>query len=202
MHRAAIEATRRDEDIVERLRRGELDSAFAAVLERYEGKVYRLCCALLGERAQAEDAAQETLLRIWKALDRYDGRAALSSWIYAIARNRCLTALARRRTLDPLHGAQQPPRWVEPLEPAADTAAVSDWRAEQLRELVALLPERPRQVLRLYYFEERSVSEVALMLGWPEGTVKTALYRARAALVKLLERRGLADPAYWQEVTP
>ena len=56
-------------------------------------------------------------------------------------------------------------------------------------------------MLLLYYYEERSVTEVALMLGTPEGTIKTALFRARAALAEMLRRRGLDDPAYWQEET-
>ena len=62
-----------------------------------------------------------------------------------------------------------------------------------------LLPERLRRVLLLYYYEERSVGEVAQMLGCPQGTVKTALFRARAALAETLNRRGLGDPACWAE---
>lgn len=133
---------------------------------------------------------------MWKALDRYDGRASLSSWIYAITRNRCLTALQRRRTLDSLdelsEAAQAAPAPVTGTEPW-------DGRAEQLRDLVQRLPEPLRRTLLLYYYEERSVAEVARMLGCPEGTVKTALFRARAALAKMLKNRGLDDPAYWRE---
>ena len=197
MHAVVTAATERDRDIVELLKKGGRDRAFEELLRRYEGKVYRLCCALLRDRAQAEDAAQESLVRVWKALDRYDGRAALSSWIYAITRNRCLTALERRRSLDSL----------DELDEAAESGLAAagqteDGRAEQLLGLVELLPERMRRVLVLYYYEERSVSEVALMLGCPEGTVKTMLFRARAALTEMLQRRGLDDPAYWQEDSP
>ena len=197
MHAAASEATERDRDIIELMHQGRRDRAFEELLRRYEGKVYRLCCALLRDRVQAEDAAQESLVRVWKALDRYDGRAALSSWIYAIARNRCLTALEKRRSLDAL----------EELDEAAESGLVSagepcDTRAGQLRGLVDRLPERWRRALVLYYYEERSVSEVALMLGCPQGTVKTTLFRARAALTEMLKRRGLDDPACWQEEGP
>ncbi|MGC8518302.1 MAG: RNA polymerase sigma factor [Steroidobacteraceae bacterium] len=190
-----------DAEVLDLLRRGAREQAFARVLEDYEQKVFRLCCALLGKRTDAQDAAQESLLRVWHALERYDGRAGLSSWIYAITRNRCLSALARRRTFDSLDEAQEN---ESALEPAADAQPPDpcDGRGQQLRDLVELLPERPRQLLRLYYFEDRSVSDVALMLGCPEGTVKTGLFRARAALAVLLERRGLADPSYWQEMTP
>jgi len=170
------------------------DRAFEELLRRYEGKVYRLCCALLRDRAQAEDAAQESLLRVWQALDRYDGRASLSSWIYAITRNRCLTALERRRSLASLDElSDEAPLGLPQIGEAGDG------RAAQLLGLMQLLPERLRRTLVLYYYEERSVSEVALMLGCPEGTVKTLLFRARAALAEILQRRGLDDPAYWQE---
>jgi RNA polymerase sigma-70 factor (ECF subfamily) len=194
MHAAVTEAAERDRDIVELLRKVGRDAAFEELLRRYESKVYRLCCALLRDRAQAEDAAQESLVRAWKALDRYDGRASLSSWIYAITRNRCLTALEKRRPLDSLDELGEEAEFGLPA-----TGQPDDGRAEQLLGLVELLPERLRRALVLYYYEERSVSEVALMLGCPEGTVKTLLFRARAALGQMLQRRGLDDPAYWQE---
>ena len=197
MHAAVSEATERDRDIVELLRSAGRDRAFEELLRRYEGKVYRLCCALLRDRTQAEDAAQESLVRVWKALDRYDGRASLSSWIYAITRNRCLTALEKRRSLDSLDELGEEAEFGLPA-----TGAPRDGHAEQLLDLVQLLPERLRRALVLYYYEERSVSEVALMLGCPEGTVKTTLFRARTALAEMLKRRGLDDPAYWQEDAP
>lgn len=199
MRQALPAPSGRDQDIVELLQQGRPESAFTALLERYEVKVYRLCCALLGEHAQAQDAAQDSLVRVWRALGRYDGRASLSSWIYAITRNRCLTALARRRPTDSLDALLQEGEEAHLGLAHESDAADPDERSRRLLELVDLLPERSRQVLRLYYFEERSVAEVAAMLGCPQGTVKTTLFRARAALSGLLERRGLADPAYWRE---
>lgn len=186
-----------DRDIIERLRTGERDHAFERLMERYEGKIFRLCCALLRDRQRAEDAAQESLVRIWKALERYDGRAALSTWIYAITRNRCLTAIERERSTESLSDSELA-GGVEEL-PASEPEPAHDDRSELLRELVERLPERLRRVLVLYYFEERSTSEVATMLNCPEGTVKTHLFRARAALAEQLRRRGLADPQLWLE---
>jgi RNA polymerase sigma-70 factor (ECF subfamily) len=199
MQAMAADAASRDSDLIGLLRSGHRERAFDALLERYEGKIYRLCCALLRDRAQAEDAAQESLLRIWKALDAYDGRASLSSWIYAITRNRCLTALERRRALDSLSDSEVEAE-VAGLQSLDE--GPEDQRSAQLRELVDLLPERLRRTVVLYYFEERSTGEVALMLGCPEGTVKTHLFRARAALMEQLKRRGLDDARLWLESTP
>jgi RNA polymerase sigma-70 factor (ECF subfamily) len=199
MPTALADAASRDSDIADLLRAGHRERAFAELVQRYEGKIYRLCHALLRERTQAQDAAQESLVRVWKSLDSYDGRASLSSWIYAITRNRCLTALERRRPMESLsdEGVESQ---IEALQ--APDAQTTDDIAPLLRQLVELLPERLRRTLLLYYFEERSLSEVALMLGAPEGTVKTQLFRARAALAEQLRRRGLDDPSQWLEATP
>jgi len=190
------EAAQRDQDILQLLRSGGADAAFEQLLDRYEGKIFRLCCSLLRERTQAEDAAQESLLRIWKALPGFDGRAALSTWIYTITRNRCLTALERRRESESLAD--------EAVAIEADT--VQSTAAPEphdhlalLRELVDALPDRYRQALTSFYYEDRSVAEVAVMLGVPEGTVKTNLHRARALLLLRLEQLGMADAALWLE---
>ncbi|HEX4649346.1 MAG TPA: sigma-70 family RNA polymerase sigma factor [Steroidobacteraceae bacterium] len=195
---ALARAASDDRDILELLRAGEHQRAFAQLLDRYERKVYRLCCAVLRDPTTAQDVAQESLLRLWRALGRYDGRASLSTWIYVITRNRCRTALERRRQEASL----------DELDPATETEAAggvpqeAEDRYALLRELVELLPERYRSTLTLYYYEERSVSEVAAMLATPENTVKTHLHRARAALLEHLRHRGLADPGAWLEDRP
>jgi RNA polymerase sigma-70 factor, ECF subfamily len=199
---ALARAATDDRDLAELLRAGEREAAFGQLQRRYADRIYRLCCALLRDPAQAEDAAQESLVRIWKALDSYDGRAALSTWVYAIARNRCLTALERRRAMISLSEAEVAEQVealaANPTEESVEQLAQAE-RSQQLRELVDLLPERLRRTLVLFYYEERSVSEVALMLGCPEGTVKTNLFRARALLTEQLRRRGLDDARAWLE---
>lgn len=193
---APPEAGLRDQDIVELLHGGAVEAAFERLVDRYERKVYRLCCSLLRDPDQAEDAAQESLVRVWKALAKYDQRASLSTWIYTITRNRCLTAIERRRELDSLSDPA--------VEHEAEAAQAVSPETEQdhlavLREMVDALPERFRRALTLFYYEERSVAEVAQMLGQPEGTVKTNLHRARAALGEQMRRAGLANPEYWLE---
>jgi len=193
---SASAAARRDADLQALLARGETQAAFEQLVPRYEAKVYRLCLTLLRVPAAAQDAAQDSLLRVWRALARYDpATAALSTWIYAIARNRCLSLLAAH------HG----PATAVSLDEVADEvgliaacaphpeADASLW----LRGLVAALPEAQRRCVTLFYYEERAVAEVAAMLGLPEGTVKTHLHRARAALLQRLQQQGLADASLW-----
>jgi len=188
------DAALRDADLAALVQAGRLNTAFEGIMERYESKVLHLCMALLRNTHAAEEVAQESLLRIWRALSSYTPEtAALSTWIYAITRNRCLTELARRppaaqfcddgdQTLA-LHVAEESPL---------------DARALQLlRELVESLPAPLRTSLTLYYFEEHSVEEVATMLGIPQGTVKTHLHRARSALHQKLKDQGLAHADLW-----
>lgn len=191
------DATPPDRDILELLRAGDASAAFGRLADRYEQKVYRLCVSLLRAHDQAEDAAQESLVRIWRALPRFDGRASLSTWIYAITRNRCLTAIERRRDLASLSEPEvQAAADAIHAAPAGSTGSDTDGL---LRELVEALPDRFRRVITLYYYEDRSVGEVADMLGVPEGTVKASLHRARAALLERVRALGLADPLAWLE---
>ena len=188
------DAVERDRDILELHRAGRRAEAFDLLLGRYESKIFGLCCSLLRNSAQAEDAAQESLVRIWKSLESFDGRAALSTWMYTIARNRCFTAIERRRDEDSLSDAAVA-QAAERV--SAVPAAEPDDHLAVLRELVDALPERFRRTLSLFYYEDRSINEVAAMLGVPEGTVKTNLFRGRALLLKRLTQLGLGDAALW-----
>jgi len=191
---ADVSAEQRDADIVQYLRDGDWTRAFELVMQRYEAKVYRLCVAYLRNPVHAQDAAQESLVRLWRALPKYDGRAALSTWIYTIARNWCLSALSGRR--DPLSLNEAA------IEAEVESLAVPDGqegldRSQAIRMMVDELPETTRRIVTLYYFEEQSVAEVCEQVGLPEGTIKTHLFRARARLAARLESLGLADPASW-----
>ena len=189
-------AALRDADLVSLLHAGNLQGAFNGIMQRYETKVFHLCVAMLRDTHAAEEAAQESFLRVWRALPRYAPQtAALSTWIYAIARNRCLTELSNRNISG--LGSDDEAAWAEAEQFAAAVAHNDASSLVLLRQLVDALPQAYRSCLTLYYFEELSVGEVATMLGLPEGTVKTHLHRARQALHQLLEKRGLAHAGLW-----
>jgi RNA polymerase sigma-70 factor (ECF subfamily) len=152
---------------------------FESLLDEYRDKVFRLACSLLGNEASAEDATQEVFLKIWKALPGFRGQSSVSTWIYAIARNTCLSRRrmeGARRTfsLDEARAAEIPAR----EHPAGSDADV--------RSLIDRLPSKYRGVLVLFYLEDRSYQQVALALDLPMGTVKTFLHRAKKELALLL----------------
>ena len=196
--RLASDAATRDADVVTLLDQGDLPTAFELLVARYETKVYHLCLALLHETGAAQDAAQDSLLRVWRSLGSFDaGKASLSTWVYAVTRNRCLSLLAAKQ-----HGVVESMSMPE-VQAEVDaliapvTAQPGDDGVHILHRLVDALPEPQRRCITLYYFEERSVTEAAAMLGLPEGTVKTHLHRARAALLRTLQVRGLAESHLW-----
>lgn len=170
-----------DEAIIQLVQAGQGQEAFERLVPAYRRRVFGLAFSILRDRAAAEDLAQEVFVKLWQALPRYDGRAQLSTWIYAITRNAAISALrARRREVsmsDPVVAAE-----AEGIYATGD--ATADDAA--LRRRVEALPDRQRMAVTLYYLDERPVEEVAEMMGLPANTVKTHLHRARASLAAAL----------------
>jgi RNA polymerase sigma-70 factor (ECF subfamily) len=165
------------DDVSQLLAQRRYDEALQRLLDGYEQKVFRMAAVMLRDRALAEEVTQDIFLNVWRVLPRYDGRAAVSTWLYTIARNACLSAVRRQRY-----------RRVTSLDDIAEPSSVPAQSVDSdLLRCVARLPEVERQVVTLFYWEDRSVVDVAAALGMPEGTVKSHLHRARQALGRMLE---------------
>jgi RNA polymerase sigma-70 factor (ECF subfamily) len=136
---------------------------------------------MLRDRAWAEDATQDTLMRIWKALPGFAGQSALSTWVYAITKNGCLSELRKKRPQVSIDDDDEYNAEVAGLasSDADDSATVS------VGQLLDQLPERYRQAVTLFYMEDRSYEQTAESLGLPLGTVKALLHRARKRLIEL-----------------
>ncbi len=182
----------------------------AVDFEPYRGELVAYCYRMLGSFHEAEDLVQETMLRAWKARDRYDRtRASVRTWLYRIAANACLSALegrARRPLPSGLVAASDDPGapltpafgipWLQPFPDARFDIGV---RADMRLALVAamqVLPPRQRAVLVLREVLQFSAVEVAAQLGTTPAAVNSALQRARAALadVEVGEVAELGDP--------
>ncbi len=166
-----------DEDVRQLLQERRYPQAIQRLLDRYESKVFRLALMFLRNPARAEEVTQDIFLKLWQALPAYDGRAAPGTWLYTIARNTCLSAAraeSYRKTL-PLGAV---------CEPVARAGGAGDL---ELAQCIDRLSEIQRQVITLFYLEEKRVDEVALMLDLPDGTVKSHLHRARLALAAMMK---------------
>jgi RNA polymerase sigma-70 factor (ECF subfamily) len=154
------------------LERRKYRHAFELLLDGYEKRVFRMAVMILRDRGRAEEVTQDIFLKVWQALPGYDGRAAPSTWLYAIARNTCFSA-ARAESY----------RRTEELDETAGPATGPAPAAYlDLERRLAELPGEQREAITLFYLEERSIAEVAQMLDLPEGTVKSHLHRARRTL--------------------
>jgi RNA polymerase sigma-70 factor (ECF subfamily) len=180
---------------------GELEDR----LERHRSELTAHCYRMLASPFEAEDAVQETLIRAWRGFDRFEGRAALRSWLYSIATNVCLDMLSgrerRARPMD-LGGAQSPDlanlktlseaTWIQPIPDSMVAAEGDPAEVAVARETVRLafvaalqhLPPRQRAVLILREVLRWQASEVAELLDTSVASVNSALQRARATLAE------------------
>jgi len=177
-----------EDDIRQRLDAERYREAFELLMDRFQNKVFRLAFSMVRNETMAEDLAQEVFMKIWKALPGYQGDASLSTWIYAIARNTCLTEI-KKRSARPTVSFDEP-EFEDALEklPAGQTSDRGAGAEMDIQVMLARLPDKYRQVITLFYLEQKSYEEVSTMLGIPMGTVKTFLFRAKKELLKYNRR--------------
>lgn len=177
--------------LIEAAKSGDQE-AFRHIVERYQGAVYNLAYRMLGNPDDAEDAAQEIFVRVYRQLARYDSSRKFSTWVLAIATNYCIDQLRRRRVqFVPL---EQIVPWARTREAGPERLALDREVTDELQDLLKRLPEKYRAVLILRYWEDLSCAEIGATLSLPEGTVKTQLHRARKAVERLMaEQREPRD---------
>jgi RNA polymerase sigma-70 factor (ECF subfamily) len=169
--------------LVERARTGDAHAFDRLMLETQE-RVLGVAWRLLGSREDARDAAQETYVRVYRHLGRFDARQDLMGWIYSIAVNVCRDA-ARRRRRSPLV-AMEAPEGVE--QARAEESLLARERRACVRQALAALPEKERAALVLRDLEGLTSEEVARVLGSRPGTVRARIASARAKVRAHCER--------------
>ncbi|MBL8119466.1 MAG: sigma-70 family RNA polymerase sigma factor [Anaerolineae bacterium] len=162
--------------------------AFGDIVYAYQDAVYNLCYRMLGERGEAEDAAQEAFLRAYLNLNRYDPSRSFKTWVLSIASNYCIDRLRRRRL-----------QWMslddEPVmdrlslhsdDPEPEGATLDRERSAAIQALLSELSPDYRAVVILRYWYDYSYAEIADILDTTESAVKSRLFRARQALADQL----------------
>jgi RNA polymerase sigma-70 factor (ECF subfamily) len=165
---------------VERARSGDVD-AFVALIERRQDRMVRVASAILGNRPDADDAIQETLVSIWRELPRLRAAAQFDAWADRILVNACRLVLRRRnrRSVREIASVSDSPDTTSPAVPSHDGAVVERDAFDRAFES---LDVDTRSLLVLRHLEGRSVAEIASVLSIPTGTVKSRLFTARRAL--------------------
>ncbi len=167
-------------------------AAIAALTKRCLPVVHSVARRMMKDASEADDIAQETFVKVWRAIDRYDAeRARLETWVARIATNHCLDRLRKRREVT--LGEDAPER-IDTV-PRADALLAAGGSAERVRAAVANLPERQKLALELCSFQDRTNIEAAEILGVSVEAVESLLARARRTLktVLLEESRDLID---------
>ena len=177
--------------LIRKASQGDAD-AFGALVGPYEGLVYRHCLQMLKNQADAQDAAQETMLRAYRAMPRFLGLSGVATWLYRIAHNVCLDWLKRPRarregvSLDALRDGGYDP--ADP-RPSPEDRYLEASEQDRLRDAIFKLPAQQQALLSLRYGDGLSYEELAKALGLNVGTVKSRLSRAREHLQAQLSNR-------------
>ncbi len=179
-----------DGDLVTAVAAGR-EAALGVLYDRYHRQCFAFSIRILGSEGDAEEAVQETFVRVWRSSAQYDSsRAAVSSWLLSITRNLCVDELRRRRRRAP-----QAPPLSGPGEPAAsdrtDEEAERRIQGQQVRAALQSLPSDQRSAIELVYFHGLTSNEVGRLLGVPAPTVRSRLRLGLLKLGGILQARGV-----------
>ena len=179
--------TTSDEALIGRIAAGD-KLAMQVLFARHHVRVYRFVLRLVGDPSRAEDLISEVFLDVWRQADRFEARSQVSTWLLAIARYEALSALRRRpdEELD-----EETAQAIEDPGDDPEVAMQKKDTSEVLRECLTKLSAEHREIVDLVYYHEKSVEEVAKIVGVPENTVKTRMFYARKRLGELLKAAGV-----------
>lgn len=179
-----------DELALRRAQRGDA-AAFEALMTPLEGMVWRVCYHYTGQAQDAQDCAQEAMLKAWRSLQDFRGDSRFESWLYRICVSCCLDHLRARRRRPTVSADELAEAGFDPADPAPqpeETVLAGEEKAA-LRGAIDALPEEMRTVLILYAMEGRRYEEIAEITGSAVGTVKSRLNRAREKISAQLSKR-------------
>lgn len=176
-----------DEVLISRIASGDR-LAMQVLFARHHVKVYRFVLRLVSNPTTAEDLISEVFLDVWRQASRFEARSQVSTWLLAIARFKALSALRKRpeEELDDEKAAA-----IEDTADDPEVTAQKKDKSEVLRKCLAELSPDHREIIDLVYYHEKSVEEVAEIVGIPEATVKTRMFYARKKLAELLKNSGV-----------
>ncbi|HKV46713.1 MAG TPA: sigma-70 family RNA polymerase sigma factor [Candidatus Acidoferrales bacterium] len=191
----AREKGQEERALVQRAQKGD-ERAFEQLVRQHQHRVFGLVARVLHRQDDVEDIAQQVFLKVYLSLNRFDQRAAFSTWLYKIAVNECWDHLRKKKVRPLLYESDLSEEQVSQLDGIAALGRPSeglDAQAETrdtLERVLDVLPEQDRQLLLLKEVEGFSVQELAEILGLNVNTVKVRLFRARGRIVEAQRRRS------------
>jgi RNA polymerase sigma-70 factor (ECF subfamily) len=176
-----------DEVLIGRIASGDR-LAMQVLFARHHVRVYRFVLRLIRDETAAEDLISDVFLDVWRQAGRFDGRSAVSTWLLAIARFKALSAMRKKpdEELDDEAAAA-----IEDTADDPEVALAKKDKSSVIRKCLSKLSAEHREIVDLVYYHEKSVEEVAAIVGIPENTVKTRMFYARKRLAELLKAEGI-----------
>jgi len=176
-----------DEVLITRIACGDR-AAMQVLFGRHHVRIFRFGLRLVRNEQVAEDLVSEVFLDVWRQAGKFEGRSSVSTWLLAITRFKALSALRRRKDaeLDDEAAAA-----IEDPSDGPELAVQKKDTSDVLRKCLEGLSPDHREIVDLVYYHEKSVEEVANIVGIPENTVKTRLFYARKKLADLLQAAGV-----------
>lgn len=180
-----------ERELIARLQKRD-EAAFEELIRQYEKKVYSLCFRMCGNSEDAEEAAQDAFLALWRGIDRFRQESSLSTWIYRLATNACIDTLRRRKKQSGSVSLDDEELFVDAVDTSPQPQETVEHRETQklLQEGLSALPEEYRKVLILREIEGLSYTEIAESASIELGTVKSRISRGRSLLRNFLSGNG------------
>ena len=176
-----------DEALLAQIAKGD-QAALRALYARHSTRVYRFAARILRDESKGEDIVSEVFIDVWRNAGRFEGRSAVSTWLLTIARNKAISILRRSRDMELDEEA------AEEIVDEEDNPEVQEQKrgkSDMLRACIQRLSPEHREVIDLVYYHDKSVEDVATIVGIPEGTVKTRMFHARKRLSDLAREMGV-----------
>ncbi len=180
-----------EKELIARLQARD-EAAFEELIRQYEKKVYSLCARMCGNAEDAEEAAQDAFLALWRGIDRFRQESSLSTWIYRLASNACIDLMRRKKKGAGSVSLDDEELFVDAVDPAPQPHEEAERRETQrlLQEGLLSLPAEYRSILLLREIEGLSYSEISAALDLELGTVKSRISRGRTLLRNFLSVNG------------
>lgn len=180
--------THDDQFYINKILNGETN-AFAILVDRYKNLVFTLTLQMLKNREEAEEAAQDTFIKVYKSLSMFKGDSKFSTYIYKVAYNSCLDRIKKnKKQLKEVSIDKFTEHQVKTIDNALNALTEAEYK-QSIKDCIDLLPEMDGFLLTLYYFEELSLDEIATVVNLEANNIKVKLFRSRKKLMTIFKER-------------
>ncbi len=180
--------TNNDQIIIDQIIQGNTQ-VFAVLVDRYKDLVFTLALRMMKNREEAEEVSQDTFIKVFKSLNKFKGDSKFSTWIYRVGYNTCLDRLkSNKRKQQTVEINEFTEHQVKTLDDALSLMEAKE-RKQAIQDCLQLLPSDDCALLTLYYFEEKSLDEIAKVVNLTANNVKVKLFRSRKKLTTILRAK-------------